>query len=338
MNDREITLWLDERRAAALEAALETQGSSLEKHLQDYLIDLYTGQVPSARQREIDSAIDAERIQAAQEKETARVLSAFRVTQHGKTECFASETGYEFLEAAQKLRAYLRRPSDAQEQPFRATLARCSLITQEQFDALTLRRMDNTGKVAGAFDIDFDKREFSAVHIMDGWRTYAIGDVSAAAYHAGRRSGLSEPERWSQFLDKLEGKAIASAGHLSARELIFEDEICEIDDRLNFYIRTGFDVDAVFGTFVATDANDDFLNIYADYDMPTGSVCDTLDVILHRGDGSEEEFSYTLNAAEKEVLLHKMDAYCQSRTGRTLEAYSKELMERDQSPMLAPQA
>ena len=28
-------------------------------------------------------------------------------------------------------------------------------------------RMENTGKVRGVFELDFDKREFSAVHIMD---------------------------------------------------------------------------------------------------------------------------------------------------------------------------
>ncbi len=43
--------------------------------------------------------------------------------------------------------------------------------------------MENTGKVPGVFDIDFDKREFSAVHIMDGWKTFAMDDVSAAVYH-----------------------------------------------------------------------------------------------------------------------------------------------------------
>ena len=49
----------------------------------------------------------------------------------------------------------------------------------------------NTGKVTGAFELDFDKREFSAVNIMDGWKTFAMGDVSAAAYHAFRKEGLS---------------------------------------------------------------------------------------------------------------------------------------------------
>lgn len=44
--------------------------------------------------------------------------------------------------------------------------------------------MENTGKVRGVFDVNFDKREFSAVNIMDGWQTWAMHDVSVAVYTA----------------------------------------------------------------------------------------------------------------------------------------------------------
>jgi hypothetical protein len=94
------------------------------------------------------------------------------------------------------------------------------------------------------------------------------------------------------------------------RNFSFSDEITEMDDKLNFYIDTTFDVDAAFGTDVCTDKNDDYINLYADYDMESGQVCDELTIILWKGDGQSEEKSYTLNAAEKEVLLRKMDEYC----------------------------
>ena len=61
-------------------------------------------------------------------------------------------------------------------------------ITAKEFDALTALRMENTGKVCGVFDVNFDKCEFSAVHIMDGWQTWAMRDVSVAVYHAPGRS------------------------------------------------------------------------------------------------------------------------------------------------------
>ena len=58
-------------------------------------------------------------------------------------------------------------------------------------------------------------------------------------------------------------------------------------------------MDAAFGTHVLTDENDDWLNIYANYDTQEDRVCDTLDVTLCKGDGSEESWSYQLNAAEQ---------------------------------------
>ena len=124
--------------------------------------------------------------------------------------------------------------------------------------------MENTGKVRGVFDVNFDKREFSAVHIMDGWRTWAMRDVSPSVYLATRSRFASGDEQLSKLLELLDGMEITSAGHLSARNFSFSDEIMvEEDGKLNFYVDADFDVDAAFGTFVLTDKNDDWLNIYA---------------------------------------------------------------------------
>ena len=196
--------------------------------------------------------------------------------------------------------------------------------------------MENTGKVTGVFDIDFDKREFSGINIMDGWQTYAMGDVSAAAYHATRKRMLFSDQQLRCLLDHLDGKEITSAGHLSSRNFSFSDEITEMDDKLNFYIDTAFDVDAAFGTNVRTDKNDDYINLYADYDMESGQVCDQLTIILWKGNGQSEERSYTLNAAEKEVLLRKMDEYCQQQTGMTLTDYAAQRMAEQDAPLTQP--
>lgn len=106
--------------------------------------------------------------------------------------------------------------------------------------------------------------------------------------------------------------------------------------RLNFYLEASFDVDTVFGTHVCTTENDDTLNVYADYDMAAGQVCDELEVDLHWADGREESVAYRLNAAEKEVLLRKMDDYCQQQTGQTLAEYSAQLMAEDMTPPEGP--
>lgn len=150
-------------------------------------------------------------------------------------------------------------------------------------------------------------------------------DVSVAAYHATRSSFAPAREQWSKLLDHLSGKEITSAGHLSARNFSFGEEIIEEDGKLNFYVQADFDVDEAFGTFVCTDQNDDWVNIYANYDIEKGCICDELELNLCKGDGTEENWSYHLNAAEQEVMARKMEEFCQQQTGMTLHEYAQQL-------------
>ena len=81
------------------------------------------------------------------------------------------------------------------------------------------------------------------------------------------------------------------------RNFSFGDEIIESDGKLNFYVQTEFDVDAAFGTFVLTGKNDDWLNIYANYDIAEDRPCDTLELTpvsythLHGGSASVDELN-----------------------------------------------
>ncbi len=56
-------------------------------------------------------------------------------------------------------------------------------------------------------------------------------------------------------------------------------------------------------------------------------LCDTLELNLCKGDGTEENWSYHLNAAEQEVLARKMEDYCQQQTGMNLHEYAWQLRE-----------
>jgi hypothetical protein len=336
-DDISLELWIDRRRIDALERVLNESGTDTQTVMQARLEELYTQYVPAQERTQINECIEAERLAAERRAEESRRISVFRVTEHGDEMYFKTERSGEFLQAANQLRTYLRKEQSAPPAAFAEMFSDRAEISADEFDAQVAARMENTGKVIGAYDVDFDKREFSAVNIMDGWVTYAMGDVSTAAYHAFRNGLRSDAQRWNIFLEKLDGKEITSAGHLNARNFSFADEITEMDDRLNFYIQTDFDVDAAFGTFVCTAENDDWLNVYANYDMTAGVVCNTLEINLHRGDGGEEEFSYTLNAAEKEVLLRKMDEYCMAQNGMSLADYSARYMsEADEAPMQSP--
>ena len=319
----EIVLWIDRRWRVAIEKQLK--GETLQEHL-DNVLDELCNRLPDQVYTRISNEIQEEARIAREAVEAARTYSAYRVMENGEARYFKVSPGEELLAAAQRLRHYLK-DFDHAAGKFIGLFRNREPISPEEFQQMTVQRMENTGKVAGTFDIDFDKREFSAVHIMNGWKTWAMHDVSVAAYHAGRKEYMGTEKRWQRLMDHLEGKELTSAGHLSAREFTFGDEIIEHDEKLNFYVQAEFDVDAVFGTHVLTDENDDWLNIYANYDTQEDQVCDTLDVTLCKGDGSEEYFSYLLNAAEQEVLLHKMEEYCQKQTGMSLCDYSRQLRE-----------
>ena len=60
-NSISAEVWLEERRWDALEEVLNAQGSNIEKHLQDYLVDLYREMVSADQVREIENRIQQER-------------------------------------------------------------------------------------------------------------------------------------------------------------------------------------------------------------------------------------------------------------------------------------
>lgn len=319
-----IVLWIDRRWLTAIEKRLN--GQTLQEHMEDVL-DEICNQLPEREYKRISADIYAEDAARRTEEEAARTYAAYHVVENGQEWYFKTTPGEELLDAAEKLCGYVTAEKGTVPDLFIKMFADGQPITVEEYNALTALRMENTGKVRGVFDVNFDKQEFSAVHIMDGWQTWVMRDVSAAVYHATRSQFASSDDKWRKLLDHLSGKEITSAGHLSARNFSFGDEIIESDGKLNFYVQTEFDVDAAFGTFVLTDKNDDWLNIYANYDIAEDRPCDMLELTLCKGDGSEESWSYPLNAAEQDVLLRKMEEYCQQQTGMSLHDYAQQFRE-----------
>ena len=320
----EIVLWLDRRWKKAIEKHLK--GETLQEHLETVLDEL-CNQLPQREYERISREIYAEDAANREAEEAARTYAAYHVMENGQEWYFKTSPGEELLAVGKKLRGYVTKGNGVAPDKFIGMFFGGQPITAKEFDALTAPRMENTGKVRGVFDVNFDKREFSAVHIIDGWQTWAMRDVSVAVYHATRSQFASGDDKWRKLLDHLNGKEITSAGHLSARNFSFGEEIIESDGKLNFYLQADFDVDAAFGTFVCTDQNDDWLNIYANYDIEKDRLCDTLELNLCKGDGTEENWSYHLNAAEQEVLARKMEAFYQQQTGTSLHEYARQLRE-----------
>ena len=152
-------------------------------------------------------------------------------------------------------------------------------------------------------------------------------DVIPSIYQATSPRFTTTEEQLHKLLELLDGRELTSPGHLTAQNFSFSDEILMENGKLNFYVQTEFDVDAAFGTFVCTDENDDWLNIYANYDIEQDRPCDTLELNLCKGDGTEESLSYHLNAAEQEVLARKMEEFCQQQNGMSLRDFARQLQE-----------
>lgn len=244
------------------------------------------------------------------------------------------------------MRRYVRGTFDDKEKGFARCIYGAEEISPQRFEQLAAWRLENFGKVTGLVEIDFDKGLLSALNIMDGWQSFRLKDVSSAAYFADKSGHVNKEVRWNIFLSRLEGKQLTShtqapvelhgSRRLRPEEIIFSDEISELDGRLNFYMDCSFNPDEVFGTHVDSADNNNWLNIYAEYDLENSQVCDALKVILCREDGFDYEMAYQLNAEEKSAILDKMGQYCREKYGQSLLEFAAE-MESEITAMETPQ-
>ena len=318
-----IIVWLDNRWKEAIEHHLKDE--TLQEYLENVLDEL-CNQLPEREYKRISREIWEEDRMAREEAKAARTYSVYRVVEGGEEHYFRVTPGEELPDAAQTLRRYCT-STEHSTGKFISLYLQAQPITPEEYQRMIHLRMENTGKVTGVFDLDFDKREFSAVHIMDGWTTWAMRDVIPSIHQATSPRFTTADEQLRKLLGLLDGRELTSPGHLTAQNFSFSDEIMMEDGKLNFYVQADFDVDAVFGTFVCTDENDDWLNIYANYDIAQDKPCDTLELDLCKGDGTEENWSYHLNAAEQEVLARKMEEFCQQQNGMSLHDFARQLQE-----------
>ena len=135
--------------------------------------------------------------------------TGFHITENGVEVYLQNESGTEFLQLAKQLHDYLRQDQRLPARSFFEATDGCKEISRETFDALTKRRMENTGEVSGLFELDFDARTLSALNIMDGWKVYAMQDVADAAEAAFQEAEMSVNGRWRIFLNRLDGKEMS---------------------------------------------------------------------------------------------------------------------------------
>ena len=135
--------------------------------------------------------------------------AGFHITEDCAEVYLQNESRMDFLQLAKQLHDYLRQDQRLPARSFFEATDGCKEISRETFDALTKRRMENTGEVSGLFELDFDARTLSALNIMDGWKVYAMQDVADAAEAAFQEAEMSVNGRWRIFLNRLDGKEMS---------------------------------------------------------------------------------------------------------------------------------
>lgn len=102
-------------------------------------------------------------------------------------------------------------------------------------------------------------------------------------------------------------------------EISFAEEIVVDDNALNFYVPIFFDATAVFGKQVERLGPDDSFDVYANYDMDEGDISEYLEILVKYHDRVEDVAMYHLTPEEQEMFLRKMDEYCMSTLGQSIE-------------------
>lgn len=334
MNSRDITVYLDERWCNALEAHT---GKTMETLLEEQIVPLIQ-QLPADQRSRITQEIEQEEEKSAQEAEANRRFSITRITENGESRYLLVEHGDIMFQTALRLRSYLR----GKEQDPSRFYADAIPISQEEMERHTAEMVRGSPRVVGVYDIDLDAEKVYSLDPDKGWRGYQIKDVSTAAYFAAKKEGMGDVWRRARFEERMEGKELTYEGRpifirgsdrLPVSDLSFCETIEECEGMLNFYIPVYFNPDKVFGTHVETEANDDYLNLYANYDMVEGQVSNILCVHLWKGDGTMLDCEYRLTPEEQELLRSKMDSYCMEQMGISLETARAQYLAEDQSPV-----
>ena len=173
MRGREITLWLDERWYDALSKHLK--GKRWRSIWRMSLMKCATSFLQREYER-ISHELWAEQQAEKEAREAARRFAVF----------MSRRTAAPIIFWPRKILSCSRPPAvcaaTSASRPTKRPTAlskRCCAPSGSPRRSSTLyvsERLDNTGRVVGAYDIDLDSGDMEAVSIMDGWKRFRIRD------------------------------------------------------------------------------------------------------------------------------------------------------------------
>ena len=263
-----------------------------------------------------------EDLEAQREREAGRTFSAFCLREKGDSRYLVTETPIEFLNAAHLLSLCLQDGHTDATAYARRIPGGCA-SSREQFEELLEARLDNTGRAAGVFELDFDRQVFSAVQITNGWKSYWFRDISAAACRAFRKENCKEELRLEKFLARLEGHALTAwdisptihpTRNISSGDLAITGTAGHIGRLLTFLAACEDP-----SLFHLQERPGDHLDLFVSYDVARQEVRDRMDLLLHRSDdGQSKARTCFLSPEEQAVVRGEMEGFCQRVYGQTL--------------------
>ena len=145
------------------------------------------------------------------EKQKQAPRAVFHVNEHGEDAYFRVNRPLELLDAALDVCVHNAIKKDSPHLRFKDYYAGAKPCAESDFDRAVSERLENTGTVSGAFEIDFDRGEFSALHIMDGWKSFRMEDVGRAMQKVAETGGLDRDKLYRVLMGQLDGKELRHA-------------------------------------------------------------------------------------------------------------------------------
>ena len=280
--------------------------------MQDRLNELYDQRVPPEQREMLQQVLDAERLESQRSAEANARYAGFHITENGREHYLSTKGGQEFLDMAILMRRYVRGIFGDKKRGFARCIEGAEEISPQQFEKLAAWRLENLGIVTALMKINFD----------EAWSLPSISWTAGSAFDS-RMSSLPPTLRtkrpcqsgctmvyfslgWtaSSYQQHTQPRLSSMAHADCVPRIVFSDEISELDGRLHFYMDCTFSPDEVFGTHVDTADSNNWLNIYAEYDLEARQVCDTLSVILYSEGGGDYKMEYHLKP-RKRMLFWK---------------------------------
>lgn len=207
-NAAEIVLWYPTRKYDALQRALKDTGTDLKAELTGVLDMLYERHIPEAERKEIYAAMEQEEQAAARQAAENQRISVIRVVYLHRRWEWKLISVVDTLHLARSLRTALQQSESVTVDAFLVRLGEKETISPEEYEGMSIAKIQNSSHVTTACYLDFDQQIMSIATPGEGWCSYRMKDISTAIYQADRKKYITARQTMERFHNALQGKRL----------------------------------------------------------------------------------------------------------------------------------